>query len=78
MLTREVTLLVGIGVEAEAHTVIKPPARTSGSGIFAGKEGYAIGRTPIGRVTIEVLNMDAILLVAFRERLIERGVFPPE
>jgi len=36
------------------------------------------GRTPIGRVTVALLNMNAPFRVAFRKRLIEQGLFPPE
>jgi hypothetical protein len=38
---------------------------------------YIIGRTPIGRVTVEVLNMNDPLWVAIREELIADGLFPP-
>ena len=37
-----------------------------------------IGRTPIGRVTIQVLAMNDPLRVALREGLIAEGLFPPE
>lgn len=36
------------------------------------------GRTPIGRVTVEVLNRNAPVRVALRAQLIAEGVFPPE
>jgi hypothetical protein len=32
---------------------------------------------PIGRVTIEVLNITDLLRVELREELIEEGLFPP-
>jgi len=35
-----------------------------------------VGRTPIGRVTAAVLNMNAALMVALRQELIDEGVFP--
>lgn len=35
------------------------------------------GRTPIGRVTIQVLNINHLDLVAVRRALIDDGVFPP-
>jgi hypothetical protein len=38
---------------------------------------YIVGRTPIGRVTVAVLNMNAIWMVSLREALIAEGVFPP-
>ena len=36
-----------------------------------------LGRTPIGRVTIQVLDMNDSLRVALREELIAEGKFPP-
>ena len=39
--------------------------------------GLLIGRTPIGRVTIFVLNINDPLRVALRESLIAEGLFPP-
>jgi len=45
---------------------------------FRWQGGYLLGRTPIGRVTIAVLNMNAPFRVALREGLIEQGIFPPE
>ena len=36
-----------------------------------------IGRTPLGRVTVQVLAMNAPLRVALREELIAEGLFPP-
>ena len=35
-----------------------------------------VGRTPVGRVTVEVLNMNAPLRVVLREQLIADGLFP--
>lgn len=35
------------------------------------------GRTPIGPVTVEVLNMNAPVRIALRAQLIAEGVFPP-
>ncbi len=36
-----------------------------------------VGRTPIGRVTVQVLAMNAPLRIALREELIAEGLFPP-
>ena len=36
-----------------------------------------VGRTPIGRVTVDLLAMNGPERVALREELIEEGVFPP-
>ena len=37
-----------------------------------------VGRTPIGRVTVELLAMNDPVRLALREELIEEGVFPPD
>ena len=36
-----------------------------------------VGRTPVGRTTVAVLNMNAKHLVGLRDELIAAGVFPP-
>jgi hypothetical protein len=36
-----------------------------------------VGLTPIGRVTVAVLNMNDPMIVFFREELIAEGLFPP-
>jgi hypothetical protein len=36
-----------------------------------------VGRTPIGRVTVAVLNMNDPFMVVLREELIEEGLYPP-
>ncbi len=38
---------------------------------------YLVGRTPIGRVTVSVLNMNDPVRVELRATLIAEGVFPP-
>jgi hypothetical protein len=38
---------------------------------------YLVGRSPIGRVTIQVLEMNDPVRVALRGELIEEGLFPP-
>jgi hypothetical protein len=37
-----------------------------------------VGLTPIGRVTVQVLKMNASWMVSLRTALIDEGVFPPE
>jgi hypothetical protein len=37
---------------------------------------YIVGRTPIGRVTVYVLNMNHPLRVELRRQLLEEGKFP--
>ena len=36
-----------------------------------------VGRTPVGRATLQVLGMNDPRVVAVRQALIEEGVFPP-
>jgi hypothetical protein len=44
---------------------------------FRWQGAYLIGRTPIGRVTVAVININDAFRVELREGLIEEGVFPP-
>lgn len=43
---------------------------------FRWKGAYLLGRTPVGRVTVEVLNMNDPLRVELREALIEERELP--
>jgi hypothetical protein len=36
-----------------------------------------VGKTPIGRVTVQVLAMNDPVRVALRQELIDEGLFPP-
>ena len=38
---------------------------------------YLIGRTAVGRVTIDVLDINDPLRVELRHELMEEGIFPP-
>jgi hypothetical protein len=38
---------------------------------------YLVGRTAIGRVTVELLRINDRFRVEFRERLMREGLFPP-
>ncbi len=42
---------------------------------FRWQGAYLIGRSPIGRVTIALLNINDRFRVALREMLIEEGLF---
>jgi hypothetical protein len=44
---------------------------------FAWNRPYLVGKTAIGKVTIEVLAINLRYRVAIRTALIEEGVFPP-
>ena len=54
------------------------PRRHSWSYHFRWDGPRIVGRTPIGRVTVELLAMNDPIRVALREELIEEGVFPPD
>jgi hypothetical protein len=54
------------------------PRRHSWSYHFRWDGPHIVGRTPIGRVTVELLAMNDLIRVALREELIEEGVFPPD
>ena len=45
---------------------------------FAFDGPLIVGRTPIGRATVNLLNMNARWMVALRAALIAEGVFPPD
>lgn len=44
---------------------------------FRWQGAYLIGRTPVGRVTVAVLNINDPSRVELRERLIDEGLFQP-
>lgn len=45
---------------------------------FEWNRALLLGKTPIGRVTIEVLRINLRIRFLLRQTLIEEGVFPPE
>jgi hypothetical protein len=53
------------------------PRRHKWARHFRWQGGYLIGRTPVGRVTVAILQINDPLRVELREGLIEEGVFPP-
>ena len=53
------------------------PRRHKWSRHFRWQGAVLVGRTPIGRTTIAVLEMNLPHRVAFRQTLIDEGVFPP-
>jgi hypothetical protein len=53
------------------------PRRHKWSRHFHWEGPYLIGHTAIGRVTIDVLNINDPLRVELRQELIEEGIFPP-
>lgn len=54
------------------------PRRHRWSRHFRWEGPYLVGRTAIGRVTIELLKINDPFRVEFREELMAEGLFPPE
>jgi HNH endonuclease len=54
------------------------PRRNSWARHFRWEGPYLIGRTPVGRVTVALLQINDEYRVELREGLIEEGFFPPE
>ena len=52
------------------------PRRHKWAKHFRWDRAYLVGRTPIGRVTITLLNINDEYRIGLREGLIEEGVFP--
>jgi HNH endonuclease len=53
------------------------PRRHKWNRHFHWEGAYLRGRTAVGRVTIDVLNINDPLRVELRQELIEEGIFPP-
>jgi hypothetical protein len=53
------------------------PRRHKWTRHFRWEGAYLIGRTAIGRVTIDVLNINDPVRVELRDELMEQGIFPP-
>src|SRR5262245_29783000 len=58
-------------------TALFHPLRHKWARQFRWQGAYLIGRTPVGRVTVAVLQINDPFRVSLREGLIEEGVFPP-
>jgi len=53
------------------------PRRHKWARHFRWRGPYLIGRTPVGRLTVALLQINDTLRVELREELIEEGGFPP-
>jgi hypothetical protein len=53
------------------------PRRLKWSRHFRWEGPYLLGRTAIGRVTVELLQINDLFRVEVRRALIEEGLFPP-
>jgi hypothetical protein len=69
--------LAGLDPHTGKLTPLFHPRRHKWSYHFRLDGPYIVGRTPIGRVTVYVLNMNHPLRVELRRQLIEEGEFPP-
>jgi hypothetical protein len=69
--------IAGRDLKTRKLTPLFNPRRQQWCRHFRWQGAYLIGRTPIGRVTVAVLNMNDPFRVELREGLIEEGLFPP-
>jgi len=69
--------LAGLDPHSRKLTPLFHPRRHKWAYHFRLDGPYIVGRTPIGRVTVYVLNMNHPLRVELRRQLIEEGKFPP-
>jgi hypothetical protein len=69
--------LAGVDVRTGRKVFLFNPRRHRWNRHFRWDGPVLVGRTPIGRATVEVLNINDILYVQTREALIGEGLFPP-
>jgi hypothetical protein len=67
--------LVSIDPETTQQVNLLNPRTDEWATHFVVQRGTIVGRTPIGRATARLLNMNAPRLVRLRRELIEQGVF---
>ncbi len=67
------------GVDSETHEVVRlfHPCQDKWEDHFEWQGAELFGRTPIGRVTVDVLAINLSHRVRLRQMLILEGVFPP-
>jgi hypothetical protein len=53
------------------------PRRQKWERHFRWEGPYLVGRTPVGRVTVDVLAMNDPVRVAVRQELVDEGLWPP-
>jgi HNH endonuclease len=70
--------LAGLDLHTGKLTPLFHPRRHKWPYHFRLDGPYIVGRTPIGRVTVYVLNMNHPLRVELRRQLIEEGTFSPQ
>jgi hypothetical protein len=69
--------IAGLDPRTGRLTALFNPRRHKWARHFQWQGPYLIGRTPAGRVTVRVLNINDPFRVELREGLIAEGLFPP-
>ena len=72
------TNIAGYDPETDAKTHLFHPRQDSWSEHFLWNGPILVGRTSIGRTTIDVLQINHFAAVRLREELMVEGLFPPE
>lgn len=67
----------GLDPNTRRLTPLFNPRRHKWDRHFRWQRAYLVGRTPIGRVTVALLQINDALRTELRAALIEEGVFPP-
>ncbi|MBI3467399.1 MAG: HNH endonuclease [Planctomycetes bacterium] len=68
--------IAGLDPKTRRLTPLFNPRRQKWSRHFQWQGPYLVGCTPIGRVTVAVLNINGPLRVELRKVLLDEGVFP--
>jgi hypothetical protein len=71
------TNLAGVDPKTRKRTWLFNPRRMKWRRHFRWDGPYLVGRTPVGRATIAVLNINDVDYVDTRAALLVEGVFPP-
>jgi hypothetical protein len=71
------TNLAGIDPRTRTLTRLFNPRRQKWDRHFRWNGPYLVGKTAVGRTTVEVLAMNHPDVIEVREELIEEGLFPP-
>ncbi len=72
------TDIAGLDPRTRKLTPLFNPRRHAWARHFRWEGPDLIGRTPVGRVTVDLLNINAPVRAGLREELIEDGLFPPD
>jgi hypothetical protein len=70
--------IAGIDPVSQKMVRLFNPRRHRWNVHFRWDGAVVVGRTPIGRATIQVLNMNGCYLVGLREELMAEGLFPAQ